>query len=231
MSSSLLLMGAPRFSERSKNRSPDRETASLSRRARLAERSEGDQSGDQRIERASEAVEKLATDMAGHCGIGLVLWVRRHQFGGASLPRPLDPADGVSELGEVDRIVVEGHHCGVACRLRAQENAFRQLKIAGAVLVERLSGLCNVGRGVGKVAAVLHEDPSQRAVWGSLPIVKDEAQLKSGKSAGPSEIGNKVGADERGQVLDRPEAPREELHIDGRDDGKHRDREQRQRPQ
>ena len=119
-------------------------------------------------------------------------------------------------------VVVERHHRGIAGGLRAEQNALGQLQVARAVLLERLARLGDVGRDVRRVAPVLHEDAAQRAVGRAFAIVEDEAERQVVEGAGAGEIGDEVGADEGREVLDRAEAPRQELHVDRRDRGEHR---------
>ena len=41
---------------------------------------------------------------------------------------------------------------------------------------------------MGKIAAILHEDPAQGAVGRPLSIVKNETRLQLGEGAGPGEV-------------------------------------------
>ena len=81
------------------------------------------------------------------------------------------------------------------------------------------------------VAPILHEDAAQRPIRRSFAIVEDETKGQIVEGARPGEIRDKIRPDEGRQVFDRPEAPRQDLHVNGGHNSEHRDRERRNRAQ
>ena len=74
------------------DRPGDRKAAPLPGCARLSERDESDESADKSVERARQAIEQFAADVAEQRRIRAVSRVGRHQLRGRTFARPLDRA-------------------------------------------------------------------------------------------------------------------------------------------